>query len=298
MISLSVISGQIFTATIPAQCSDPNSTIDLGGNYSFSFTPRCRENHEPAEACSVFLSTLTESSGKVVLDVDASFEDDCDADLFAVTFGGALTFYSDDAFAVEADGSSPFVIGQDTIYGKVSVDIPDDPSGARYQFVDVSIENVYVCTAAQSADIALDSSSGLGGCFSPNIDADGPYTVIGSGAVAAYQGSTAYEMAANHEAAFSFLTFSLFLLSLFGNVLAVDCISSDIQQTLRGKPSMSTSSCCSPCSPKRARSEGEGCSNPAAKGMPSGATSKLSLSRPQKKRMMTRFQRRRMVLVE
>jgi len=89
----------------------------------------------------------------------------------------------------------------------VSVDIPDDASGARYQFVAVSIENVYVCTAAESADIALNASTGLGGCFSPNIDADGPYTVIGSGAVAAYQGSTDYELPANHEAAFSFLTF-------------------------------------------------------------------------------------------
>merc|ERR1739838_1218913 len=42
--------GQIFTATIPAQCAGPNSTVDLGGNYQFSFTPQCRANHEPVAA--------------------------------------------------------------------------------------------------------------------------------------------------------------------------------------------------------------------------------------------------------
>ena len=225
LVSLSMISGQIFTATIPAQCSDPNSIVDLGGNYQFSFTPQCRENHEPAEACSVFLSTLEESSDKVVLDVDATFTDDCDADLFDVSFGGELTFYSDDSFAVAIDNNSdPFVIGQDTIFGKVTVNIPADPSGETYRFVAVSIENVYVCTAASV--LTVDPATGLGGCWSSDgvVDADGPYTVIGSGAVAAYQGTTAYEVSAINEAAFSFLTFGLCLLALSLCVVGVDCI--------------------------------------------------------------------------
>merc|ERR1712154_717409 len=48
------------------------------------------------------------------------------------------------------------------------------------------------------------------GCLSSGIvDADGPYTVYGNGAVAEYQGSTDYGtvVTANNEAAFSFLTF-------------------------------------------------------------------------------------------
>jgi len=99
------------------------------------------------------------------------------------------------------------VIGQDTIYGKVTVDTLSDPDGTRYNFVEVKIENVLVCTVDpdDEDDIALNSSSGTGGCLSQYIDTDGPYNVIGSGAVDDYQGIV-YDPSAN-EATFSFLTF-------------------------------------------------------------------------------------------
>jgi hypothetical protein len=208
LVASSFTCGQIFTATIPAECPDEDSSVDLSGNYQFSFTPECREiDGSPDAACTVFLSTLDDSSGKVVMDLDASFVDQCDVNLFEVAFDGDLTFYSDDAFSAEADGSDPFVIGQDTVYGKVTVNIPADPSGETYQFVDVELENVYVCTAADTADLSVDPSTGIGGCLSAEIDADGPYTVIGSAAVADYEGSTDFESTASNEAMFSFLTF-------------------------------------------------------------------------------------------
>jgi len=209
LMASSFTCGQIFTATIPAQCPDDataTDTVDLSGKYQFSFTPQCRANHEPAEACNVFMTTLDDTAGKVVLDVSSSFQDACDLRLFEVTFGGALTFYSDAALSVVADGSVPFVIGQDTIYGKVTVGIPSDEEGARYQFVGVSIENVYVCTAADDVDLSVDADAGTGGCLSSLIDADGPYKVIGVGADEQYQGTTIVS-SANNEAAFSFLTF-------------------------------------------------------------------------------------------
>jgi len=209
LVASSFTCGQIFTATIPARCPDDaaaTDTVDLSGNYQFAFTPQCRAEHEPAEACNVFMSTLDDTAGKVVLDVSASFQDACDLRLFEVTFGGALTFYSDAALSVVADGSVPFVIGQDTIYGKVTVNIPADSAGATYQFVDVSIENVYVCTAADGVDLSVDADTGIGGCLSSSIDADGPYKVYGDGAVVEYEGTT-IDLSANNEAAFSFLTF-------------------------------------------------------------------------------------------
>jgi len=98
----------------------------------------------------------------------------------------------------------PFVIGQDTIYGKVDVNIPDK---ANLSFSGVVVEAVYVCTADPDADMRVNASTGLGGCLSGNIDDDGPYKVVGSGANAIYQGKTTYSVAAN-EAAFSFLTFN------------------------------------------------------------------------------------------
>merc|ERR1712038_1247373 len=95
----------------------------------------------------------------------------------------------------------------DTIYGKVTVAVPSDPEGEMYQFLNASIEAVYVCTAEDDLSLTLDSDTGIGGCFSSSIDADGPYTVIGTGAVAEYQGNTTHDVAGSNEAAFSFLTF-------------------------------------------------------------------------------------------
>merc|ERR1711972_405183 len=202
--------GQIFTATIPAVCPEGESPIvDLSGKYQFSFTPTCRNvEGESNQACDVFMSTLPDS-GKVVLDVTSAFQDACDSLIFEMQLTGALTFYSDAAFSAAV--TAPFVIGQDTIYGKVTVDIPDDVSGERYQFLDVSIENIYVCTAAEGVDLTanLDANNGLGGCLSSGdiVDGDGPYKVCGVDAVAEYEGSTTYPVAADNEAAFSFLTF-------------------------------------------------------------------------------------------
>ena len=62
------------------------------------------------------------------------------------------------------------------------------------------------------ADLSVNASTGLGGCLSENIDVDGPYKVIGTGALADYQGITLD--AAGNEATFSFLTFGALLLSL------------------------------------------------------------------------------------
>jgi len=204
LVASSFTCAQIFTMTVPAECVD--GEMDLSGTYQFGFSPQCRilDDGSTDPACDAFINSLDEG-GLVVLEVEASFIDNCDVNLFEVTFDGDLAFYSDAAFTEEVDDESdPFVIGQDTIYGKVTVDIPDDPEGETYQFVDVSVETVWVCTAAD--DLSVDSDAVAAGCLSSSIDADGPYTVIGNGEVADYQGTT-YDVDGNNEAAFSFLTF-------------------------------------------------------------------------------------------
>ncbi len=210
-LTVVMVSGQIFTMTIPAMCSDDEDvTADLSGTYQFAFTPECRtlDDGTTDPACETFMDTLDGTDGKVVLDVDALFVDDCDATLFEVAFDGEMAFYADAAFTEEVDDeSAPFVIGQDTIYGKVAVDIPTD---LGFDFIAVEIEAVYVCTAEDAADLSLDSDTGLGGCLSSNIDADGPYKVIGTGSVSDYQGNATHSVAADNEAAFSFLTFGVF----------------------------------------------------------------------------------------
>jgi len=203
LVASSFTCGQIFSMTIAAVCSDDDDTADLSGNYQFAFTPQCRVIDGDTEpACDTFIDSL--DGNDVVLDVETDFVNDCSVDLFEVAFEGALDFYVDAAFTepVSTD-TAPFVIGQDTIYGKVTVNIPTE---IDIPFSDVEIEAVYVCTAEESADLSLDSDTGLGGCLSSYIDEDGPYKVIGSDAVTDYEGNTAYSVATN-EAAFSFLTF-------------------------------------------------------------------------------------------
>merc|ERR1712242_440975 len=207
LVSSSFTCGQIFELTVDASCpADGSGAVDLSGTHKLSFTPECQTVNGVADAaCTTFLGTLTDN--KVVLDVASSFSDNCAIQLWDVAFTGSMAFYKDDAFTVIADGSDPFVIGQDTIYGKVTVNTLSDSSGGIYEFVDVEIENVFVCTVDpdNEADIELDASSGTGGCLSSFIDADGPYNVIGSGAVTDYQGTKL--TASGNEAAFSFLTF-------------------------------------------------------------------------------------------
>merc|ERR1719187_1439212 len=207
LVASSFTCGQIFTAKIDASCPD-DGIVDLSGSYQFAFTPQCRVlgdgSNDPA--CDTFMTTLDDSSGKVALGVEVDFVDLCEENLFDVSFEGTLSFYSDDQFAVAVDSNSdPFVIGQDTIFGKVTVNA--EGQEIEFDLDGVTIERVMVCTAASVADLSIDSVTGLGGCLSADIDADGPYNVIGAGAVADYQGATITTTAVN-EAAFSFLTFA------------------------------------------------------------------------------------------
>ena len=244
--SVHLISGQIFEVTIAAECIGlDEGTAVLTGNYQFGFTPECRvdDNGNTDDACDTFMDSL--DGNDVVLDADIVFEDDCAVDLFAVTFEGALDFYFDADFTLPATtASDPFVIGQDTIYGKVTVDIPDDSEGAQYDFVDVSIETVLVCTVDPAVDaLTVDADTGIGGCFSSSIDADGPYYVFGNGAVEKYEGTLLD--ASGNEASFSFLTFGALSFShslALSALLTLSHCLNTADQILRGRPSMSTSS--------------------------------------------------------
>merc|ERR1719411_1674785 len=138
--------GQIFTMQIDASCSD-DGAVDLSGLYQFAFSPQCRfldDGTTTDPVCDTFMTTLDESAGKVALEVDVDFIDQCAVNLFDVSFEGTLSFYSDDQFAVAVDGTSgPFVIGQDTIFGKVTVSA--EGQEIEFDLDGVTIEAVYVC---------------------------------------------------------------------------------------------------------------------------------------------------------
>merc|ERR1719193_987608 len=83
LVSSSFTCGQIFTAKIAASCSD-DGAVDLSGSYQFAFTPQCRfldDGSTTDPACDTFMTTLDESAGKVALEVDVDFIDQCDVNL-------------------------------------------------------------------------------------------------------------------------------------------------------------------------------------------------------------------------
>ena len=222
LVDSAFICAQVFTVTIPSDidCSDGGSSsaaddvVDFSGIFQIAFTPQCRDvDGGDDAACTAFMDDLDES-GDVVLDVDWNFVDEsCGVDLFNVTFGADLAFYSDAAFSAAVEDEDAFVIDQDTIYGQVEVDMPaEDASGSSfYDLVSVSVENVFVCTAADGADLSstLSAANGLGGCLSSAVDENGYYTVIGSGAEDGYDGETGYDVPAANVARFSFLAANL-----------------------------------------------------------------------------------------
>jgi len=230
--------GQIFTAKIDAECP-ADGNVDLSGGYNFAFTPQCRDSDGDGETqpeCQVFMDTLDPSTGnKVALTVEAEFVDLCDVDLFTVDFTGSLAFYGDDQFTEAVDESSdPFVIGQDTIYGEVTVDI-DVPEFPDLQFEDVVIDTVMVCTADPGKALSMGSpvgNDGVGGCLSTDVDANSLYTVIGDGAITEYEGATIAETASN-AARFSFLTFATGRETIYVHVQALLTVNIDGQQQRR-----------------------------------------------------------------
>ncbi len=210
--------GQVFAVTIPSDidCSDGASSsaaddvVDFSGIFQIAFTPQCRDvDGADDAACTAFMDDL-DDSGAVVLDVDWNFVDEtCGVDLFDVTFGADLSFFSDDQFSTALTDEDAFVIEQDTIYGQVEVDMPaesDSSASSFYDLVSVSVENVFVCTADDGTDLGstLSATDGLGGCLSSAVDANGYYTVIGSGADDEYGGNTGYAVPADNVARFSF----------------------------------------------------------------------------------------------
>jgi len=217
LVTSSIVCDQIFAVTIPSNIDCAASTsfsydvVDLSGLFQIAFGPQCRQvDGADVSECTQLKESL-DDSGTLVLDVEPQFVDEtCGVNLFDAAFGADLTFYTDDQFSASVADDGSFVIAQDTIYGQVEVTLPsDDDAVFAMNFVDVTIENVYVCTAADGTDLSasLSASDGTGGCLSSLVDTNGLYTVIGSGADAKYEGKTGYAVSAENVARFSFSVF-------------------------------------------------------------------------------------------
>jgi len=208
LVSSSSVCAQIFVVTIPsdidcAASASGDDVVDLSGLFRIGFSPQCNDQNA---MCSAFVDGLGDS-GAVLLDLDWIFVDrTCGVNLFDAAFDVDLAFFKDDGFSVAVDGGA-FIVDQDTIYGQVEVTWPSDDE--MYDLLAVSIANVFVCTAADDVDLSssLDANGGSGGCLSSNVDPDGLYTVIGSGADAQFGGDTEHQSSSANTARFSFAAF-------------------------------------------------------------------------------------------
>ena len=215
-LSTSFVCGQLFAVTIPKpsdlDCADSSSsTVDLSGTFGIAFTPSCRQIDGSVDSrCTTFLAELPESN-KLLLEAPLQFEDaTCGPNLFAADIGGSMAFYAEETFATP---SAEFTIARDTVYCEVvmssTTSVQDDSGTAIFGLLAVSVENVYVCTAETDLSASLSSTAGDGGCLSSDVDADGYYTVIGTGADSQFGGSTNYAAPSNNVARFSFTAFGM-----------------------------------------------------------------------------------------
>ena len=211
--------GQIFTLSIDASqitCNDTHPA-DFTGQYSMGFEVSCRNATADAAACAAFIDD-NGGTPNINLDVLSSFIDTtCVAELYTVQFEGVTTFYDDDAFTqVHDPAQGNYVIGQDQIYIEVAAQFPSDPNGDPYDILGVELINVFVCTAPDTADLTLDQQTGLGGCLSSEIDADGPYNIIINGVPdATYFAENIVGDGSEAYVRFSFLTFDTARTTIF-----------------------------------------------------------------------------------
>lgn len=179
-----------------ANCTD--GLVSLDGLYEFIFTPQCEDDGTEAPCTTLLSSSMVNDSG-LALSVASSYSDTCDdASLFLAgewDLSSTLTFYTDDDW--DTVKRWPYVIGEDVIYGQIETEL---------QSGDLSIEQVYVCTAP-----------GLFfGCLSAEKDTvEGTYTIIDNvEGTRTHRGHSFYVTEEDHVARFSFRAFGMLLCHL------------------------------------------------------------------------------------
>jgi len=224
LVSSSFTCGQIFTLTIDASgiTCDPLTGSDFTGSYDLGFAVQCRDITDLA--CGYFLED--NNGAAISLGVSATFVDrtcgDGDNQMYETSFDGALRFYDADDFLTEKTGD--YVIGQDSVYVEVAVDLPTAGGFAdTYAIDNLYLKNVFVCTAADGANLDdnLDEVSGQGGCLSGNIDDDGPYNMF-TNEVPNVQYFAQMESGGGDNAVrFSFLQFDVARTTMFVHVVVL-----------------------------------------------------------------------------
>jgi len=142
---------------------------NFANSLKFDYRPDCRL---PESSENSFCTSFENENGAelVQLEMTNNYDDDsCDPIIFTVAFEGVITFYDDVEFTQVHDQITSYLIGS-TMYVSVSV---TDIVAITMQ--SVTIENVWVCSSNDSANLisSLSSTTGLGGCFSKYADSNG-----------------------------------------------------------------------------------------------------------------------------
>eukprot|EP01083_Nonionella_stella_P053736 142020_1 len=200
--------GQLFEVCIPPSEFTECPPADFRGSYEFGFNVHCK-HAEYQNTCDAFMDENNGSS--IALQVESNFVDrTCDPLLYESILSGSSTFYDDAKFTDRHKSDEPYVIGQDTIYVETEIFFPDDGTRQNYEIFSIELVNVFVCTASKGMDLRIrqNSTSSTGGCFSPEIDTDGLFTIIANGVGNREYYGAVHEEQQSHIVRFSFKTFN------------------------------------------------------------------------------------------
>lgn len=181
------ICSQLWEIEAPGDCSSAQQKyVDFSGDYTLAFTPVCRDETVLGSELVTYCESWLEQHSSIAQGVQLTatltwMDEECDPLLYEVQFEAEMSFYTDDAFSVEAGDDQLYQVGEDRIYVQVVTGFPL----ATYNVFDTTLLNVWICTfdplTPPAAIDATDPDSwATAGCFSAARDGvalgdDNPY---------------------------------------------------------------------------------------------------------------------------
>lgn len=152
--------------------------IFFGGTFSLLFNVSCSEEFHENQACTDYINVF---GSAVVLSYDFNYADNFNCSINSnrgiVQLSAALSFFTDETFAVEHGSNYEYVRGTDYMYIEIEVDIPTNAESLQ-----LSLVNVWLCTcdpADESQMFISETDASNSGCFNPAIvDAGSLSTVL------------------------------------------------------------------------------------------------------------------------
>ena len=113
----------------------------------------------------------------VTLTPSFSFSDYiCDINRWDIKYNAEMNIYRNDSFLMAIADNYQFVVGQDRVFVEIAIN-EFGGDNDNYTILNSQLLNVWLCTSDNQLSLNENNITNSG-CFSSNIDSDGPYHVI------------------------------------------------------------------------------------------------------------------------